>query len=84
VTTIGLVGFSLKKAWNLVDFSGWSGIRFHELLIVVVILGAILVAVRASSRPLADAALGVVGYSIVKFHIIWRSICKVGFGLGKL
>jgi multicomponent Na+:H+ antiporter subunit A len=70
-TTIGLVGFSIRKDWNLVDFSGWSDIRFHELLIAVVILGAILVAVRASSRLLAVAALGVVGYSMVFIYVLF-------------
>jgi multicomponent Na+:H+ antiporter subunit A len=71
VTTIGLVGFFLSKDWNLVDFSRWSDIRFHELLIAVVILVAILVAVRASSRLLAVVALGVVGYSMVFIYVLF-------------
>ena len=71
MTMIGLVGFSLSKDWNLVDFAGWSDIRFHELLIVVVILGAILTAVCASSRLLAVVALGVVGYSMVFIYVLF-------------
>lgn len=71
LTTIGLVGFSLRNEWGLVDLSGWSDMRFQEMVISVVILAAILVAVRASSRLTAVVALGVVGYSMVFIYILF-------------
>ena len=70
LTTFFLVGFSLPFKGQLMGFS-WSGIKLHEWVLVFVILSATLTVIRAQSRLVAIIALGVVGYSVVLFYIMY-------------
>ena len=67
----GLVGWTLftRDGWNFPE--GTIDIRFYELALGVLILGAALVATTVQSRLAAVAALGVVGYGVSLIYILY-------------
>ena len=69
----GLVGWTLftRDGWNFPE--GTIDIRFYELALGVLILGAALVATTVQSRLAAVAALGVVGYGVSLIYILYRA-----------
>jgi multicomponent Na+:H+ antiporter subunit A len=71
IVATGLVGFTLftRDGW---DFpKGTIDIRFYEVAIGVLILGAALVATVVQSRLAAVASLGVVGYGVSLLYILY-------------
>ena len=64
--TTGLAGYTLvtQSEIGLATFRQPLDVRAYELLIYVIMVAAILVTVRTSSRLAAVAALGVVGYGM--------------------
>ena len=71
LTTTGVVGWSLWNQKMAFTLDGWWDIRFYEWLISFVIMLAVAIVVRASSRFLAIVGLGVIGYSIALIFIIY-------------
>jgi multicomponent Na+:H+ antiporter subunit A len=67
----GLVGFTLfsRDGWNFPE--GVIDIRFYEVALGVLILGAALVATVVQSRLAAVASLGVVGYGVSLIYILY-------------
>jgi multicomponent Na+:H+ antiporter subunit A len=71
-TTIGLVGFTLAGRSRLDWPAGqFSGVRFHEWVLAVIILLAALMAVLSRSRLAAVIALGVIGYSVALLYTLF-------------
>jgi multicomponent Na+:H+ antiporter subunit A len=70
-TTVGLAGYTLINRVELSRPAGWSEIRFYEWTIAVIMLAAVVAAVRASSRLAAVAALGVVGYGVALMFMLF-------------
>ncbi|UCD58186.1 MAG: putative monovalent cation/H+ antiporter subunit A [Candidatus Hydrogenedentota bacterium] len=64
VSTVALVGFCLLNHGTVPGSRELIDIRFHEGVVVLIILVATLVAVFTQSRLLAVVALGAVGYSV--------------------
>jgi multicomponent Na+:H+ antiporter subunit A len=71
LTTVGMVGFSMKDFWHFKGWEAWSEIRFYEYIAAGVIMAATIMAVRTRSRLAAVVALGVVGYSMVLIYIMF-------------
>lgn len=71
VTTVGLGGYTLIDRVELNQQSGWSDIRAHEWMIAIMILTATVMVVRASSRLVAVAALGVIGYGVAVIFMLF-------------
>ncbi|MEZ4592384.1 MAG: hydrogen gas-evolving membrane-bound hydrogenase subunit E [Chloroflexota bacterium] len=73
-TTLLLVGgtlvFRAGIAWEGLEL---TPLRLPEVLLALVLLAAVGVAVRVESRLTAVAALGVVGYSIAVFYILFSA-----------
>ena len=69
-STLFLVGLSLPLNGQFVS-SNWAEIKFHEWILVLVILLATITVIRAQSMLVAIIALGVVGYSVVLFYIMY-------------
>jgi multicomponent Na+:H+ antiporter subunit A len=69
--TIGLVGGTLLTFGRLEPPGRLSDVRIYEIGLVIAILSASLLAVRAESRLAAIAALGVVGYSVATIFILY-------------
>ena len=67
----GLVGFTLftRDGWNFPG--GVTDIRFYEVALGVLILGAAFVAAIVHSRLAAVASLGVVGYGVSLIYILY-------------
>ena len=65
------VGFSLIHYDGGINPTDWADIRFHEWVLVLVMLAATVAVVRASSRLFAIISLGVLGYSVVLFYILY-------------
>ena len=70
ISTLLLVGLSLPLNGAFAA-SNWSEIKIHEWILVLVILAATTMVIRAQSRLVAIIALGVVGYSVVLFYIMY-------------
>ena len=70
-TTIGLLGYKLFINNKFIPLLNFTGIRFYEIGIAVLILLAALMAVRTRSRLGAVAALGVVGFSIALIYVFY-------------
>ena len=70
LTTLFIVGFSLPLDGKIIP-AKWSEIKLHEWILVSVILLATITVIRARSRLVAIIALGVVGYSVVLFYIMY-------------
>lgn len=71
VATVGLGGYTLMDRVELNGPSGWSDIRAHEWMIAIMMLTATVMVVRASSRLVAVAALGVVGYGVAVIFMLF-------------
>jgi multicomponent Na+:H+ antiporter subunit A len=71
IVATGLVGFTLftRDGWNFPE--GVTDIRFYEVALGVLILGAALVATIVQSRLAAVASLGVVGYGVSLIYILY-------------
>ena len=67
----GLVGFTLftRDGWNFPG--GVTDIRFYEVALGVLVLGAAFVATIVQSRLAAVASLGVVGYGVSLIYILY-------------
>jgi len=67
----GLVGFTLftRDGWNFPE--GVIDIRFYEVALGALILGAAFVAAIVQSRLAAVASLGVVGYGVSLIYILY-------------
>ena len=70
LATVFLVGASLPVNLRFIK-PQWTTIGFHEWILVAVILWATTIVIRARSRLVAIIALGVVGYSVVLFYIMY-------------
>lgn len=73
VTAVGLAGYALFGRAALVWPPSTQTIGFHEVLIALLILAGAFMAVRARSRLAAVAALGVVGYGIALFYVLFSA-----------
>ena len=70
-TAMGLLGYKLLINNKLIPSLNFTGIRFYEIGIAVLILLATLMAVRTRSRLGAVAALGVIGFSIALIYVFY-------------
>ena len=72
LAAVGLIGYTLIR-W--VDLNGIfrlpRNVRFYEWVIPIIIVAAIVFAVRARSRLAAVAALGVVGFGVAMIYILF-------------
>lgn len=64
VTVLGLVGYTMLDQGPILLPATVLDIRFHEVVVAVLILIAAFIAVRVESRLTAVAALGVVGLGV--------------------
>jgi len=71
ITTVALVGPALLTHSGGIHPAAWSHIRPWEWVVALIILASTLVVIRAQSRLIAIIALGVVGYSVVLFYIMY-------------
>lgn len=72
IVTLGLAGYALLSQVGWLDLLEWpQGVRFYEAAVAVTILAATVAAVRSRSRLAAVAALGVVGYGMALFYILF-------------
>ena len=71
VTTIFLVGFSLLRIEGDIVLPSWSDIHIFEYALVLVIMTATVMVILAPSRLFAIIALGVLGYAVVLFYIVY-------------
>jgi len=71
ITTAALVGLTLLTHTGGIRPAAWSHIRPWEWVVALTILISVLVVIRAQSRLIAIIALGVVGYSMVLFYIMY-------------
>jgi multicomponent Na+:H+ antiporter subunit A len=71
IVATGLVGFTLltRDGWNFPE--GVTDIRFYEVALGVLILGAAFSAAIVQSRLAAVASLGVVGYGVSLLYILY-------------
>lgn len=69
--TTGLVGYALFGRGALVVAFNWSDLHFQEVGLAAFILLAVLAAVLVKSRLAAIAALGVVGYGVALFFVLF-------------
>ena len=71
IVAAGLVGFTLftRDGWNFPQ--GVIDIRYYEVALGVLILGAAAVAAIVQSRLAAVASLGVVGYGVSLIYILY-------------
>ncbi|WP_420630969.1 putative monovalent cation/H+ antiporter subunit A [Candidatus Leptofilum sp.] len=74
VTTLVFVGstliFRTNIAWESLNL---TPLRLPELILAVVLLAAVALVVRVESRLTAVAGLGVIGYSIAVFYILFSA-----------
>jgi multicomponent Na+:H+ antiporter subunit A len=70
-TTAGLAGFTLFVRREVFRPLTWPELRFYEAFLALLILAAAFVAVTSSSRLVAVAALGVVGYGVSLIFILF-------------
>lgn len=70
-TTVGLVGSTLLSQGEFQELVLNADIRFYEAGLAALILLAVLVAVRSTSRLTAVAALGVVGFGVALFFLLF-------------
>lgn len=71
VITTGLVGTTLVGRGRLVEPGDWSGLRFYDIGLVVLILLATVATLLAKTRLAAIAALGVVGYGVALIFVLF-------------
>jgi multicomponent Na+:H+ antiporter subunit A len=71
LTTLAFVGAALAR-WDLTRTPLIAGdVRAYEIILAIVILGATLSAVRATTRISAIASLGVVGLSVSLIYVLY-------------
>jgi multicomponent Na+:H+ antiporter subunit A len=77
LTTVGVTGAALLSRYGLNWLNGlnwnvlWEDVRIYELGLAVLVLLAAMVAALSSSRLGAVAALGVVGYGVALFFLLF-------------
>jgi len=71
MTTAGLAGATLVARGRLVLPEDWSGLRFYDVGLVVLILLATVATVLARSRLAAIASLGVVGFGVALIFVLF-------------
>jgi multicomponent Na+:H+ antiporter subunit A len=71
VTTVFLLGGTLLTFNGQLPPMAWNQIYIYEYAIVLVILAATVLVVGAPSRLIAIIALGVLGYSVVLFYVLY-------------
>ncbi len=71
VVTVALVGYTFLGRAQIPDIAWELDVHLHEAAVLVVILGAALVAIRSRSRLSAIAALGVVGYGVALVFLLF-------------
>ena len=71
VVVVGVVGFSLTDPGVGIKATAWSDIELHEWVLVLSMMIATGTVVRATSRLFAIISLGVLGYSVVLFYILY-------------
>jgi len=71
ITTVGLVGLSLINHQGAIPWIIRTAINPYEWILMIVILGAAAMVVRAGRFIIAIIALGVMGYSVVLFYILY-------------
>ncbi|MBA3030894.1 MAG: putative monovalent cation/H+ antiporter subunit A [Desulfobacteraceae bacterium] len=71
LTTVVMIGFSLRGIQTTLPPFNLRDIRFHEGILALIIMAATFLAVGARSRLMAIISLGVLGYSVVLFYIIF-------------
>ncbi|MCS6816956.1 MAG: putative monovalent cation/H+ antiporter subunit A [Blastocatellia bacterium] len=69
--TVGVAGYPLLAERGLIAFEAFSRGRVVEIALAGLIVAAAVAAVRFTSRLAAIAALGVVGYTIALFYMIF-------------
>ncbi|MBN1220387.1 MAG: DUF4040 domain-containing protein, partial [Anaerolineae bacterium] len=73
LTTVLLIGYTLFNQVDLTGLIAASEVRFYELVIAGLILAATVMVVFSRSRLAAVVALGVVGYSVALFYILFNA-----------
>jgi multicomponent Na+:H+ antiporter subunit A len=72
-TLLLLIAAALVTQNDVQIVPDWSGIRVHELILFVVIIAATVAAVRFESRLASITALGVVGFCVAVFFILFSA-----------
>jgi multicomponent Na+:H+ antiporter subunit A len=71
LTTVGLVGGTLFAQAGLPQTIPWLQVRFYEVLLAALMLAAAGAALRASGRLGTVASLGIVGYGVALFYVLY-------------
>ncbi|MCB0178147.1 MAG: DUF4040 domain-containing protein, partial [Anaerolineae bacterium] len=73
LTTVGLAGITMVSQGVLQNLSAitMTEVYLHEIILVVVILGATVLVLRTASRLTAVAGLGVVGFCIALLFVLF-------------
>ena len=71
LATVGLVGGTMFALAGLPHMIPWLEVRFYEVLLAALMLAAAGVALRASGRLSTVASLGVVGYGVALFYVLY-------------
>jgi multicomponent Na+:H+ antiporter subunit A len=84
--TLGVVGYTLFSRAPLSRPVTPLDARSYEWIVAAVILGAVIGAVRSSSRLAAVAALGVVGFNVAMIYILYGApdLAKTQFAVETL
>jgi multicomponent Na+:H+ antiporter subunit A len=85
LTTVVLVGISLFTFQTNIVLGSFQA-RFYEVILAGVIVAAIFTAVRARSRLAAVAAVGMVGYGLAVFYLLYGApdLAMIQFGIETL
>jgi multicomponent Na+:H+ antiporter subunit A len=71
LTTVGLVGGTMLALAGLPQITQWLQVRFYEALLAALMLAAAGAALRASGRLSTVASLGIVGYGVALFYVLY-------------
>ncbi len=71
LTAIGLVGGVLIAQAEFFSEIQFSSFRFYDLIPAVIIVGAIFTATFTSSRLAAVASLGIIGYGVAFYYVLY-------------
>jgi multicomponent Na+:H+ antiporter subunit A len=71
VTTVGLVGYTLITRAGLPEQLLWGEVRFYEIALAALVLLAAGMTIVARSRLSAVALLGVVGFGVALFYVLY-------------
>ena len=72
-TTVVLVGYPLIFQGGVRLTPDWFDVKGHELLLLVILIAAAIQVTRTNSRLIAIASLGVVGFSVALFFVLFQA-----------